>query len=189
MSKNYDAIHYIQSQLAGYKPEFINCVVRCFDMIDQNSEPDGCLSNTVALYICAKEYGYSPEICYGLCSLDGKQFYHAWLELDGIVIDLSIYGNVNFSSFSVWNFCLNKPFVGSYEDAFVVYGKFVFDDEWTYSGISRMEGWSLDKYMNTLPSNAMWKLVCKFLDVVPSKRYVDHLHQHIAGVSIEQHSN
>ena len=189
MSKNYEAIHYIQSQLDGYKPEFINCVTRCFNIIDQSGEPDGCLSNTIALYICAKEYSYSPEICYGLCSLDGKPFYHAWLELDGIVIDLSIYGNVNFSPLSMWNFRLDKPFIGSYDDAFVSYGKFVFDDDWAGSGIAEAEGWSLDRYMSMAPCNAMWKLVCKFLDVTPSKGYVDHLRQHTSGVMIERHLN
>ncbi|CUQ07512.1 Uncharacterised protein [Anaerostipes hadrus] len=82
---------YIQNQLKKFDPRFTKCVVRCFDLIKQFQESDGCLSNSVALYICAKEYGYDPILCYGLCEFDGKEFYHAWLEINDIVIDVSIY--------------------------------------------------------------------------------------------------
>ena len=29
MSRNYTAIHYIQEQLKGFNPKFVDCVVRC----------------------------------------------------------------------------------------------------------------------------------------------------------------
>ena len=67
MSKNYKGIHYIQEQLKDFDKSFVNCVIRCFNLIEENKEPDGCLSNTTALYICAKSCGYNPIICYGLC--------------------------------------------------------------------------------------------------------------------------
>lgn len=66
MSKNYKGIHYIQEQLKDFDKSFVNCVIRCFNLIEENKEPDGCLSNTTALYICAKSCGYNPIICYGL---------------------------------------------------------------------------------------------------------------------------
>ena len=90
MSRNYTAIHYIQEQLKGFNPKFVDCVVRCFNLIEQNQEPNGCLSNSIALFICAKEYGYEPLLCYGLCKFDGKEFYHAWIEIDNTVIDMAI---------------------------------------------------------------------------------------------------
>ena len=57
MRRNYTAIHYIQEQLKEFDPKFVDCVIRCFSLIEQNQEPDGCLSDSVALFICAKEYG------------------------------------------------------------------------------------------------------------------------------------
>lgn len=112
MSKNYEVIHYIQKELESFDFEFVNCVIRCFNFIEEYHEPNGCLSNTVALYICAKKYGYNPIICYGLCKLDGRDFYHAWLEINGTIIDLSIYGNVNYSPYSMWDYKINLPYIG-----------------------------------------------------------------------------
>ena len=188
MKRNYTAIHYIQNQLKGFNPKFIDCVTRCFNLIEQYQEPDGCLSNSILLFICAKEYGYDPVLCYGLCELDGIAFYHAWLEIDGIVIDLSIYGNVNYSPFSLWENNLDVPYIGTYQDSVVQYGKFKFDDDWSYSMIAQMEGWSFEKYMNGLPRNAMWKGVCKILDRTPTNNLVEHLKTHIKDQMIERGS-
>jgi hypothetical protein len=38
MSKNYTAIHYIQHELKNYDPGFVNCVVRCFNIITPTDE-------------------------------------------------------------------------------------------------------------------------------------------------------
>lgn len=179
MSRNYTAIHYIQEQLKGFNPKFVDCVVRCFNLIEQNQEPDGCLSNSMALFICAKEYGYEPSLCYGLCEFEGKEFYHAWLEINNIVIDISIYGNVNYSPFSMWDNKLDTPYIGPYEDSAVQYGKFKFDDDWSDSMIAQAEGWSFEQYMNGIPLNAMWKIVCKFLDKTPTHNLIEHLKKHI----------
>ena len=186
MKRNYTAIHYIQNQLKGFNPKFIDCVTRCFNLIEQHQEPDGCLSNSIALYICAKEYGYNPVLCYGLCELDGIEFYHSWIEIDGIVIDLSIYGNVNYSPFAMWENNLEVPYIGTYQDSAVQYGKFKFDDDWSYSLIAQVEGWSFEKYMNGLPQNAMWKVVCKILDRTTTPNLVEHLKTHIKGRVIER---
>lgn len=186
MSRNYTAIHYIQEQLKGFNPKFVDCVVRCFNFIEQNQEPDGCLSNSIALFICAKEYGYKPSLCYGLCKFEGKEFYHAWIEIDNIVIDMAIYGNVNYSPFSIWDNELDTPYIGSYEDSVVQYGKFKFDNDWSDSMIAQAEGWSFERYMNGLPQNAMWKIVCKFLDKTPTNNFVEHLKTHIKNKSIER---
>ena len=186
MSSNYTAIHYIQEHLKGFNPKFVDCVVRCFNLIEQNQEPDGCLSNSMALFICAKEYGYEPSLCYGLCEFEGKKFYHAWLEINNIVIDISIYGNVNYSPFSMWDNKLDTPYIGSYEDSAVQYGKFKFDDDWSDSMIAQAEGLSFEQYMNGLPRNAMWKIVCKFLDKTPTNNLVEHLKTHIKNKFIER---
>lgn len=177
MNRNYTAIHYIQERLKGFNPKFIDCVVRYFNLIEQNQEPDGCLSDSIALFVCAKEYGYEPILCYGLCKIDGREFYHAWLEIDGTIIDIAIYGNVNYGWFPILGCEIDTPYIGSYQnsDSIVQYGKFEFDSDWSKAAISQMEGWSFEQYMNGLPQNAMWKLVCKFLDKTPTNNLIEHL--------------
>lgn len=174
MSRNYKGIHYIQDVLKGFNPKFVECVIRQFNVIDANKEPDGCLSNSIVLYICAKEYGYEPRLCYGLCVYDKKEFYHAWLEINNIIIDLSIYGNVNFSPYSMWDKKLDVPYIGSYENSEVHYGRFEFDKDWPNALISKAEDITFIEYMDGLPQNAMWKLLCKILDKTISKDLVNH---------------
>ena len=186
MSRNYNAIHYIQEQLKGYNPKFIDCVVRCFNLMEQYKEPDGCLSDSILLFICAKEYRYKPSLCYGLCALEGKEFYHAWLEIDDIVIDLAIYGNVNYSPFSMWDNKLDTPYIGSYKDSIIQYGKFKFDNDWSGSEIAKTEGWSFEEYMDTLPQNVLWKGVCEILDRTPTNNLIEHLKTHIKNTFIER---
>lgn len=175
MSKNYTAIHYIQNQLRDFNSKFVNCAIRCFNCIEKVEEPDGCLSNSVVLFICAKEYGYDPVLCYGLCQYDGKKFYHTWLEVNGIVIDIAIYGNVNFSPFLAGSKKLTTPYIGEYKNADIHYGKHVFDDDWPYSLLAKMEGMTFEHYMDGLPKNAMWKITCKYLDKTPTVELVNHL--------------
>ena len=185
MSKNYKAIHYIQNKLKNYNPNFVKCVLRQFEMIDSTEEPDGGMSNSAVLYICAKEYGYNPKLCYGLCGYEDKKFYHTWLEIDDIVIDLSIYGYTNFGLFSC--FFTNKmevPYIGPYKNDKVQYGRFRFDEDWSHAAISFVEGLSLEKYMDGLPENAMWKYLCIIMDKEPSIEFVNHCRKLIADVNI-----
>lgn len=182
MSKNYTAIHYIQHELKNYDPGFVNCVVRCFNIIEQNKEPDGCLSNSAILYICAKKYGYNPTICYGLCNIDGRDFYHVWLELNNIIIDLSIYGNVNYSPYLMLGYKIETPFIGKYDDAKMMYGRFKFDQDWDSSLIGGIQGKTLIQYMDGLPQFKMWKLVCKCMDKTFTKDLLQQLRKYAENV-------
>lgn len=182
MSKNYKGIHYIQEQLKDFDKSFVDCVIRCFNLIEENKEPDGCLSNTSALYICTKSCGYNPIICYELCNLDGRDFYHAWLEINGIIIDLSIYGNVNYSHYSMWNYKIDTPYIGKYDNSKILYGKFKFDQDWSKSLISQITGKTLIQYMNGSPRYGMWKLVCKFMDKTLTKDLLQQLQKYAENV-------
>lgn len=165
MPKNEISIEYINTQLSGFNPEFVKCVIRCFEFIERIHQPDGCLSNSIALFLCAKYYGYEPNLCYGLCKFEGQPFYHAWLEINGIIIDLSIYGNVNFNPIArlIWKTQLSTPYIGKYDTAIVKYGRFEFDTDWPISGIAQLEGYSFEEYMDGAPDNEMWKLICQFV--------------------------
>ena len=188
MSRNYNAIHYIQENLAEYDKHFVDAVIKAFNTIHEKLEPDGCLSTSAILYIAAKKYGYDPELCYGCCELEEKQFYHAWIEINNTVIDLSIYGNVNFSPFSLWNTKMDVPYIGSYSDSAIKYGKYTFDEDYRMSQISTVEGKSLEQYMDGLPQNAMWKLACRYLDLALSKQVIDELRSYCKDVGFNKAS-
>ena len=174
---NQTAVNYIRQQMRGFKPEFVKCVIRCFELIDSTQQPDGCLGNSVALYICAKEFGYSPKLCYGLCKVEEISFYHAWLEINGIIIDPSIYGNVNFNP-KVRQSCqtmLNTPYIGAYKTSTISYGRYEFDENWRSDRISKAEGMSFEQYMDNAPDNWMWWVTCRFLNKLPVRKTIKHL--------------
>lgn len=190
--KNYVAISYIQEQLNKFNPEFVNCVIRSFEYIEETKAPDMCLSNSVALYICAKKYGYHPKLCYGLCEFDGYEFYHAWIEIDQTIIDIAIYGNVNYHFLFrvISGATLNVPYIGTYDNKYFRYKKFVFDDVWKYSELSQMEGLTFEKYIensgNSLIENYMWQLICCFLDVDLSEETIEKLKPYIKNEKIQR---
>lgn len=184
MSKNYKGIHYIQEQLKDFDKSFVNCVIRCFNLIEENKEPDGCLSNTTALYICTKSCGYNPIICYGLCNLDGRDFYHAWLEINDTIIDLSIYGNVNYSPYSMWDYKISLPYIGKYDDSKISYGKFKFDEDWNKSLISQVTGKPLIQYIDSAPQYGMWRLVCRYMNKTLTKELFWQLRSYAENVQL-----
>lgn len=186
MSKNYLVIHYIQQQLKDFNPKFVDCVVRSFNYLEAIKADRDCLTNTIALFLCAKKLEYNPNICYGLCKFQDKPFYHVWLEINEIIIDIAVYGNVNYSEYSMWDCKLETPYIGKYEYSPIYYGKFKFDEDWKDSLISKIEGWTVLQYMNAAPQNAMWKLVCKFLDITPTSQVVDELSSYIKDIKIER---
>jgi hypothetical protein len=188
MKANEEAIRYIRQQLQGFDPKFAECAVRAFKLICKYKESDGCLSNTVALYICAKEMGYDPQICYGLCVCNGCEFYHAWLELDGVVIDLSIFGLLNWNPFNFTN-RVYLPYIGS-DHEFNINGnrivlqKYVFDQDWKYAQISVIEKGTLDRYMDHGPYNGMWVLTATILGEFCNDSLIGRLRSHVEGVRL-----
>lgn len=186
MARNYVAIHYIHDKLKGFDSKFIDCVTRCFNFTDHFQLPDGCLSNSVALYICAKKFGYNPTLCYGLCRLEEKEFYHVWLDIEDTIIDIGIYGNVNFNPLLSNCHKLDTPYIGSYENRNIYYGKFEFNENWRYSQIYQAEGKTFEEYMDGLPHNTMWKIVCDFLDKAPTRKLINNLRNYVKNERIER---
>lgn len=179
MAKDYNAIHYIQNQAKKYNDDKLSdLLIRGFNLIYNSQEPDGCASNTVALYVCLKNMGYSPQICYGICTTEsGFEFYHMWLELDDKIIDLAIYGNAKFSVLSgELAYIITTPVVlETYDESKVHYGKFVFDDDWKHAAISVVENMTLKEYINSAPNNGMKKLICRYMDVSPTIENINKL--------------
>ena len=179
---------YIRQKLKGFNEEFVTCVINSFNFTVEQKVADGCLLNTAALFVCARECGYNPVICYGLCTLEGVGFYHAWLEIQGIVIDVAIYGNINYSPLSVWGFKVDTPYIGSYDKTAITYGRFEFDEDWKRSPIAKVEGWLLDDYLDTLPMGMMWEYICRLLNKPVTVALIQQLRRLIKGVRIERHN-
>lgn len=180
MAKDYHAIHYIQNQVKKYYADdkLIDLLIRVFNTIFNNKEPDGCASNTIALYVCLKNMGYNPQICYGLCtSKSGFEIYHMWLELGGRIIDIAIYGNAKFSPLGgeLANIIETPIVLESYDEAIIHYGKYLFDDDWQGANISVIEGMTLKEYINIAPNNGMKKLICRYMDISATVENVNRL--------------
>lgn len=85
----------------NFEDNFINATTHLFEQMCILSEYAGCFRLSVELYIIAKYYGYEPKLKYGICinTVSECKFDHVWLEINGITIDLAIYGNINFRPF------------------------------------------------------------------------------------------
>ena len=167
-------LFYIHTKLKNYDKGFINVVENMFADIIKNQEADGCISNTVFLYIYAKYYKLNARLCYGIVDVEGLEFYHMWLELDDIIIDLSIYGNVNFphplfqDTIKSYNIQMYYPNIGTYKEVKGTYYRFRKDYDYSMSNMSMVEGSSIHKYMsfmNTIHDDRLWYKCCMYLGI------------------------
>ena len=148
---------YIRGSLADFNENFVNAVVDTFLFMHKNQESGTCLTISVQLAVIAQYYGYDAKLVYGLCKYQDIDFYHAWIEIDNKIIDVAIYGNVNWSGLG---FGLDKPVIyESYEDVDIHYGKFEFDETWFDSDLYEAEGWTVEKYLNTGKYHCLWYLL------------------------------
>ena len=164
MGKNYKVLHYIKKQVDQYdgNAKLYDILSRSFNLINEYKDPDGCLSTSIALYICLTEAGYKPKIRYGLIrTVDDCEYYHAWLELENLVIDLAIYGNANFNPLFNSKITIEYPVVLEKTNDQLIYNAFLFDDDWPYSAIYVAENWSLYQYVMKAPMNGMHKIIGK----------------------------
>jgi hypothetical protein len=176
MARDYKARNYIVQQAAKYGDQRLTDVlIRTLDIMVNTREPDGCMSNSVALYVILRSFGYEPEFCYGLCvAPNGFEFYHAWLELGGEVLDIAVYGNSHFSQY--WEYEPMLPVVFEKRDSTVVhYGNRVFDQEWSESMIFRAVKMSMEQYIACCPNNGIWALIFRILNVTKSKEKKEEL--------------
>ena len=160
--KNYEMIHMIQD--SGLPKNVQNVVVRAFNKMSDAKEPDGCLSISVSLCVALEQLGYSPMLCIGKFWYGEHDYYHAWTELDGKIIDVAIYGNSSFSPY--WKDGVIKPQVNkSYDETDVKYEPFVFDEDFKNALISQMMGRTYYYYCDNAPRhNAIWNLIMYYLD-------------------------
>ena len=56
----------------------------------------------------------------------------------------------------------------------------LFDDDWKQAAISNIEKKSLKEYINDAPNNSMKKLICRYMDVSPTKDNISKLLDNIS---------
>ncbi|MBO5435108.1 lasso peptide biosynthesis protein [bacterium] len=147
-------------QMKNYDVRFIMVVCREFLRMCKLRECDGCLSTSAMLYLCAKYYGYEPVLCYGVCSFNNIDFYHAWLEFDGKPLDLAVYGNIMFYPGQV-NAHLDKPVVLDEKTAVHYINMY---DEPVDSDIQIARGHKMTEYFR-LDNMRLWRTVFLLLGV------------------------
>ena len=189
MSRDYEMAKFIRQNLQEYNDKFRNAVVNLFNRMVEYREPNGCMSNSAMLLACARYCGYEAKMCYGLCYTGTYEFYHAWLEIGGKVLDISIYGNSNFSPYYL-DEPLERPIINcSYDETPIRYGRFVFDEDWPEADLSRVEGLSLEKYFDNSEKHILWQYTCGLLELSPIKSNGDAIREAIKGIVIEPDNN
>ena len=188
MARDYDTRRYIFKQAESYNDKRLTDVlIRAFENIYNNKEPDGCLSTSVALHIILRSLGYDPKICYGLCITPaGNEIYHAWLELDKKVLDIAIYGNSHFSPY--WHEGPLGPVIfEDYDFSGIKYGNHVFDEEWNACMISQgIRLGSVANYIAAAPrvshpsQNGMWRLIFNIMDETYTSSKRQHLEKFVS---------
>ena len=111
---------------------------------------------------------------------------YAWLVINDTIIDIAFFGNINYISYSLWSFKAKTPYIGSYSDSTIHYGKFEFYEDYVDSSLSQVEGWTLEEYMNGMPMDTMWRLTCLFLNQTPSHSYIEHLKSYAKEIKFEK---
>lgn len=165
------AVDYINYWLRfhGFKKTFIRSVVGAFNFVRDNHIRDGCVTISAMLYLCARYCGYEPRFCYGKCRIGDVSMYHAWLEVNGIVIDIGIYGNVHyhpvFAVFPYWQF--ETPLIGKSESfRFVTYQLLRFDADWSECPLCAIEVTSFEEYFDHSTALDMWAQACEWLGLI-----------------------
>lgn len=171
MSRDYAALHIIQKQCDtnNITSPLKDYLQRTFNLLCQVQAHDDCLSTTVALFSLCRMNGIDAKICYGLCETDrGREFYHAWLEIEGKIIDLAIYGNLHFSPFHLEASCSDPVVMESYDYKPIHYGKFEFDGDWGGAAISIVDKLTIKDYLKAAPQDGMIKYICRIMDKTPT---------------------
>ena len=143
----------------------------CIEAICENYKHAIESDKIVELYVALKYLGYEPKLCYGLVFLpnaegEKHEIYHAWLELDGRVIDIAIYGNAKFSPYSFFD--VETPICyEEYENISTIadYHPFEFDDDWKDAMLNKAVGKKITDYCDGSYRAVIWDFICDFLSI------------------------
>ena len=170
------AIRYIRERLEPASKEFRTYVIRCFKHMDEYTEPQGNILYSCILYVCAKLIGYCPIIVFGKCHIsDRVAFYDVWLEIDGHIIDMGLYGNVNFGEVSGYGCRATSPFIGDYDDENIKYDRFIIGDDWKDHYLHAAENMTISEYFDNAPDDLAWHLLFDVLGWEHNRENVERI--------------
>lgn len=165
--RDYEAIHIIQN--AGLPKDAAYVLVRNFNKMYEAQEPDGCLSMSSVNCLTLAYLGYYSMVRMGQVEINGRPFYHAWAELDGKVIDNSIYGNTHFSPFADILPPVMPQINKAYGETDIQYFPDKFDKDFKEWPAHIIYGVNLAVYLDKAPRrNALWNLALYCLDKAPT---------------------
>ena len=107
------AENYIKDKIEqfNFSEEFAEATLDLFDKMCILQWYGESFRLSVEQYLIARYYGYDAKIKYGLCtdskntvtsrSKNNVTYRHVWVEVGGIIIDLAIFGKVNFKPFEI----------------------------------------------------------------------------------------
>lgn len=167
MTEKYDCINHIKKNLSEYDNRKLTSVVtKAFNRMYDIQEPDGCLSTSTQIVTCLQYLGYDAKLIVGqMYDETNHGFYHTWVELNDKIIDISGYGNTNWSQFYPGKPWLYPTINESYDESPVSYHRFEFDKDWPNSQMSMADGWSISKYFDGSTRKCLWQFTCDLLDI------------------------
>lgn len=161
-ARRYTSTVYKAAVNAGLSIGAAEGLSRIMDYMIQTNYIGACHSISCVIYIALTELGYVPELLIGeVLSNDGIPFDHSWVELDGKVIDLAVWKNMQGNR-------ICNPIV---MDMDVITGKpHNLSYGIHYLGLdaqaSFAQSLSLAEYMSSYPNDRdkLWNLVSLFLN-------------------------
>lgn len=182
MARDYENIHYIQGQLEEFNStDLTKSVIRVFEKICTWKWDDACVYATVMLHAIFKYFGVDSNITYGITSFNTNgyeyKFYHAWLEANDKILDLAIFGNINYSHI-MRNMHLEKPVVNetyqAAESNNITYKRFEVDEGWKTCKIAVAENETIHHYFNHAPQD-FWQHLCSYVGISGTPKNISKL--------------
>lgn len=172
--RDYDAIHLIQK--SGLSEKATSAIVRNFNKMCSAQEPDGCLSMSAVNCLALAYLGMKPSVILGQVKIEDNYFYHAWVETDGRVIDVAIYGNTHFSPYVGLLPQVMPQVYKPYSETNVKYFPNKYDNDFNKWNGHIALGMNLKTYLDHAPKkNALWNLALYCLDLSPTAENVRKL--------------
>ena len=184
--------NYIRKSLSNFPEEFVNCVVRAMQQIQNMCGYGESLPVSVILYVAAKKYHLKAEICMGILEVQGKEICSAWCKVENTIIDLAVFGLTNYcSDFTEqyhWFFEHPKmifspmptPFIGT-ENAAALhnlkYREGDFDQDWNWADIKQCYGTYIATYIINAPQDCIMKRLAEVLGEEPTIEFAEGIYQ------------